>query len=142
MIDNTEDMINSSDIIERISEMELEATGRWEEATEFPEGEGPSYGELADVDHCAWLDPEDADELRALRALAEQSEGYAADWHHGETLIRDSYFLIYAQELSDELHGETDMSWPFTCVDWEMAARELKMDYTSVDFDGVTYWIR
>ena len=29
-----------------------------------------------------------------------------------------------------------------TCIDWAQAARELRMDYTSVDFDGVTYWIR
>ena len=26
--------------------------------------------------------------------------------------------------------------------DWERATRELQMDYTEVDFDGVTYWIR
>lgn len=141
MINNREDYIDSRDVIERISEMELEASSRWEEATEFPEGEGPSYGELADVDHCAWLDPEDAEELRQLRSLEEQAGGYS-DWLHGVTLIRDSYFVTYAQELSDDLHGDTDTHWPFTCVDWELAARELQMDYTSVDFDGVTYWVR
>ena len=27
-------------------------------------------------------------------------------------------------------------------IDWAQAAHELQMDYTSVDFDGVTYWIR
>lgn len=27
-------------------------------------------------------------------------------------------------------------------VDWERAARELQMDYTPVEFDGVTYWVR
>ena len=32
--------------------------------------------------------------------------------------------------------------WPLYCIDWEYAARELKHDYTSVDFDGVTYWVR
>ena len=33
-------------------------------------------------------------------------------------------------------------AWPYTCIDWEQAARELRYDYTSVDFDDVTYWIR
>lgn len=27
-------------------------------------------------------------------------------------------------------------------IDWERAAEELRMDYTAVDFDGVTYWVR
>ena len=34
------------------------------------------------------------------------------------------------------------MPWPNTCIDWDQAAGELKMDYSAVDFDGVTYWIR
>lgn len=142
MIDNTEDIIDSRDIIERISEMELEATSRWEEATEFPEGEGPSYGELAAVDHAAWLE-EDAEEYRALKALEEQAEGYS-DWIHGATLIRDDYFQEYAEQLAEDIHGDgiRDASWPFCCIDWEKAATELQMDYTSIDFDGVTYWVR
>jgi hypothetical protein len=27
-------------------------------------------------------------------------------------------------------------------IDWEQAAYELKQDYTEVNFDGVSYWIR
>lgn len=143
MIDNTEDYIDSREVIDRISEMELEATSRWEEATEFPEGEGPSYGELAAVDHAAWLDEEDADEYRALKALEEQAEGYS-DWLHGATLIRDSYFETYAREMAEDLYGREigEGAWPFYCIDWEKAASELQVDYTSVEFDGVTYWVR
>lgn len=32
--------------------------------------------------------------------------------------------------------------WPYTCIDWEHAAKELRYDYSAADFDGVTYWIR
>jgi hypothetical protein len=27
-------------------------------------------------------------------------------------------------------------------IDWEATARNVRTDYTAVDFDGVTYWIR
>lgn len=27
-------------------------------------------------------------------------------------------------------------------IDWEATARNIAMDYTTVDFDGVTYYIR
>jgi hypothetical protein len=91
------------------------------------------------------FDQDEEEELRILEALAEEAEGYAADWHHGEALIRESYFETYAQQLADDLgytgSGKTD-HWPFTCIDWEQAAEELQQDYTSVDFDGVTYFIR
>jgi len=75
-----------------------------------------------------------------LQALEAEAEGYS-DWRHGAQLIADSYFEKYAQELAEEL-GQVSDSWPFSCIDWEKAADELKQDYTSVDFDGVTYWVR
>ena len=143
MIDNTEDIIDSRDVHERISEMEMEATSRWEEATEFPEGEGPSYGELAAVDHAKWLDEEDADEYRALKALEAEGENAAADWFHGATLIREDYFEDYARQLAEDIGAiDPDANWPLGCIDWEKAANELLIDYTSVEFDGVTYWVR
>lgn len=59
------------------------------------------------------------------------------------TLVRDSYFEDYAQELAEELDlVKRDVHWPYNCIDWEQAARELKQDYSSADFDGVTYWYR
>lgn len=27
-------------------------------------------------------------------------------------------------------------------IDWDGVADELKADYTSIDYDGVTYWVR
>jgi hypothetical protein len=94
-----------------------------------------------------WVEPltdEEETELAALRALAAEGRDATADWEDGATLVQDSYFVEYAQELADDL-GYTDggtVSWPFTCIDWEKAAWELQMDYTAVEFDGVTYWVR
>ena len=90
-----------------------------------------------------WDASSDADELRIIQALAAEGSDYAADWQHGETLIRDSYFKDYAMELADDIGAVPDNAqWPMTCINWDQAARELQYDYSAVDFDGVTYWIR
>ena len=69
-------------------------------------------------------------------------EQWRGDWYP-VTLIRDSYFKEYAQELADDI-GATDRNaaWPLNCIDWEEAASDLQIDYTTVEFDGVTYWYR
>ena len=113
---NTDDVIDSRDVIARIEELEGDADS---------------------------LDAEDKAELESLRSLAEDAEGYAADWKYGEALIRDSYFKEYAQQLAEDIGAiNADAQWPNTCIDWDQAARELQMDYTAVEFGGVTYWIR
>lgn len=79
-------------------------------------------------------------ELAALEALAKEAEGYAPDWQHGEALIRDSYFESYMDEMLEDC-GELPKDLPCylsITVDY----KALQMDYTSVEFDGVTYWIR
>lgn len=114
-IDNTEDLIDSRDVIARIEELEN------------------------DVD----ASDEERAELDALRRLADEASGHAEDWEHGETLIRDSYFKQYAMQLADDIGAvPSEYSWPTSCIDWDQAARELQIDYTAVEFDGVTYWIR
>lgn len=80
-------------------------------------------------------------ELTALTDLAKQGEDYLEDWQYGVTLVRDSYFETYAQEFAEELDLiPANTAWPFTCIDWEQAASELQIDYTDIEFSGVTYW--
>jgi hypothetical protein len=139
-ISNSDDVIDSRDVIARIEELETELQ-------DAHEGEG-SRGDFRE-----WLREADEDdkhtlqdaahELIVLQSLAEEAEGYAPDWKYGETLIRDSYFKQYAQELADDCGMvKGDSSWPNNCIDWNEAARQLQQDYTQVDFDGVEYWIR
>ncbi len=136
-MDNSDDIIDSRRVIERIEELESEL----ETLSEGARGADEKAGTLAPVSdeyhdaHC---------ELLALKALEAQAEGYAADWHHGCcTLIRDSYFETYAQELAEDIGAiDKNASWPNTCIDWKMAARDLQMDYTAVEFGDVTYWVR
>jgi hypothetical protein len=154
-VNNSQDIIDSRDVIERIEELEserqdlLDAIEAAEEARdEAEEGTATLICATSEAEEAAaqlidWDTGPEAEELAALKSLASEGADYAADWEHGETLIRDSYFKDYAMELADDI-GAVDHSaaWPMTCIDWDQAARELKMDYSSIEFSGVTYWIR
>lgn len=116
---NSDDVIDSRDVIARIAELES----------------------LADTDEDFWDLAERNAEHAALVALAEEASS-TPDWQFGETLIRDSYFIEYAQELAEDIGAiNSDAGWPTRCIDWKLAAEELQEDYFSVEFDGVTYWI-
>ena len=122
-ISKYDDIIDSRDVIERIETLTSERD-------DSPE---------------TWADenPDDAAELASLESLADEAAGYAPDWQCGECLIRGTYFIEYAQDLAEDIGAiDANASWPNTCIDWEQAARDLQMDYTSVEFNGVTYWIR
>jgi len=127
-VSNTDDVIDSRDVIERIEELQGERDSFEVDGEENPE---------------AWAEqnPDDAEELRVLEALAEECEGYS-DWEHGETLIRESYWEDYVQELLEDI-GDIPRNIPgYLVIDWEATARNIAYDYTIVNFGGVDYYIR
>jgi hypothetical protein len=66
---------------------------------------------------------------------------WGADWYPA-TLIRDSYFVAAMRDLLDDI-GDLPRDLPnYIAIDWAATARNLRVDYTSVEFDGVTYWYR
>jgi hypothetical protein len=167
---NGMDIIDSRDIIKRIEELESEegdieeedyekaarAAG-WSKSVHDPARFVDKDGNLGPEEWGDWQDvcddedievkgrlsEEDAEELKVLKALAEEAEGYSGDWHHGETLIRESHFEDYAQELAKDIGAiKGDEGWPLNHIDWEAACNELKHDYIELDFDGVTYLMR
>lgn len=158
-MDNTEDTINSRDIIDRIDDLTSDRDALVEDVetcrAELVEAQNQRVGDvdahqaltsaLAAME--AWSESDDGKELAILKALAEEGES-SPDWLYGETLIRESYFTDYTEQLIDdcyELPKElTSGDWPYRhiTVDYEAAANELKSDYMELDFDGVTYLIR
>ena len=162
-ISNTDNVLDSRDIIARIEYLESEResltdavdtvqetlddldASDFEEVSEFEEAEQTTKDELATAQANVkdWDESDEGQELAKLKTFAEEAAGYASDWSYGTTLIHEDYFEDYARDLAAE--GDYDMKneqWPYTCIDWEKAAEELKQDYTSVDFDGETYWVR
>lgn len=123
-----DDIIDSRDVIARIDDLREESE---------------LLSDNASYDDSEISRDDVTKELTALTDLAKQGEDYLEDWQYGVTLVRDSYFETYAQEFAEELDLiPANTAWPFTCIDWAQAARELQMDYTSVEYDGVTYWAR
>lgn len=127
MITNTDNVIDSRDIIERIEELQE----LYDETLE----NDPSGSKLA-----LWLQGDDGTEYRILTTLAEECSDYAVDWEHGEALIHEDYFEQYMDEMIDDCEDipKNLPSYLIITVDYDA----LKMDYTEVDFDGETYYIR
>jgi hypothetical protein len=122
-ITNCDDILDSRDIAERIKELDAER-----EEMGFDEDE----------------EPEAVHELEALEKLKKEGkEAFGSEWGYGVTLIRDEYFAEYAQELAEEIGAiDRDAHWPNDHINWEEAAEALQMDYTTIEFDGETYWGR
>lgn len=129
-IDPSSDVIDSSDVIARIEELEAE------EALTFEE-----RGELA-----------------ALKDLADQAEHYG-DWSYGAPLYADSYFVQHITDTIDECYEDVPPSpgswrdkngkgksdrWPYRHikVDYEAAAEEAKADYVEVTYCDMVFWMR
>ncbi len=120
-ITNSADTLDSRNIEERIKELETEI------GTEVERYDG----ELLDL----------KEELQKLQAFKEAVD--SSEWECGITFINENHFEDYAREFAEDIGAiEKDYQWPANCIDWERAADELRIDYSEVDFDGVTYYYR
>lgn len=127
-ITNSDDVIDVRDVIARVEELES------------IEGIEDDINGLAESD--------EATELVMLRELLGELEGNGGDeeWRgswYPVTLIRESYTEDYAREMAEDCGMiNKDATWPNNYIDWERATEEFLTDYTSTEFDGVTYYYR
>jgi hypothetical protein len=93
---------------------------------------------------CGGNDEDDRTDLKTLRAFAKDCEGYISDWKWGETFIADTYFEAWAEQYASDVtdYNANESSWPYTHIDWEAAADDLKQDYTEFELLGNTFWAR
>lgn len=119
---NGEDIIDVRDIIERVEELESEIVEASTDGTQ-------------------------ESELFKLQAILDDLKGYGGDeqWRgdwYPVTLIRESYFTDYTQEMLEDC-GTIPRDLPhWVHIDWEATAREVMVDYSSIEIDGVTYFYR
>ena len=138
VISNTDNTIDSRDVIARIEELEAE----WEDlrsAMDDHNTDSDAYEE-ANAALKEFDNSEEGQELIALKTLAEQGEDYAPDWKYGAQLIHEDYFETAMDEMVADCYTlpEDLPSWMTITVDYDA----LNQDYTAIDFDGQTYYIR
>ena len=137
----TEDVLDSRDIIERFEELGDEIEESEERLREL-QGMDDDERSMEEDNEMEELELE-LEEYQSIKTLAEEAEDYCPDWPYGEQFIRDSYFVEYAQQLAEGIGAiSCDAEWPNNHIDWPAAADELKMDYTSYEINGETYWAR
>lgn len=128
-ITNSDDVIDVRGVIARFEELETELDDAHED---------DETNEALDL----------RAEFNTLKELLSELEGNGGDeeWRgswYPLLLVRDSHFEDFARQEAKDLDLiKSDARWPYTCINWEEAADELKQDYTTVEFDGVTYWYR
>lgn len=113
-----EDILDPRDIAERLKYL----TREWDRL------ESSQLDEFLD---------ENEEEIDALQEVVDEGID--------DTLVHEDYFQKYAEELAVDIgaidRGQRD-HWPYTCIDWEQAADELKQDYSVIDIRGGTYYYR
>lgn len=145
-----DDVIDVRDLIEHYEELETELLACFNEQQTI-EGDDTETDNPDDSAFQEWLKVtthEDALNFLVIYHTLKDLESNGGDeqWRgnwYPVTLIADNHFQNYAQELAEDC-GMTDRpaGWPYYCIDWEYAARELKHDYSSTHIDGLTYWFR
>lgn len=128
-ITNSDDVIDVRDVIARFEELE----------NELPEDAETNEDEEVRNQY---------EDLAVLRTLLEDLAGNGGDeeWRgawYPVSLIRESHFRTYAEELAEDIGAiNKDAGWPNMHIDWDAAADALLIDYSEVEFDGVTYYFR
>jgi hypothetical protein len=59
---------------------------------------------------------------------------------NGVTLINRLYFAKYIKNLCEETNDVDFKQFPFNCIDWGKASDMAEIDYTTVEFDGYTFY--
>jgi hypothetical protein len=113
-----------------------------EELQELQEALDEAQGLLDDFEKF-----DDKEELDMLKEIVSQGED-CSDWSYGTNLIHDDYFTEYTEELVHDCYempkelSEGKWPWCHVKMDWDAAAEELKSDYTTIEVNGETYYIR
>lgn len=170
-IDSKQDSISMEDITDRLEELEGECSNieelretaeelerDYNSVYEDPDTSDEAKDELADEladarkelhDAEAWAanNPEDAEEFQVLSEIVNELQGnggdhqWRGDWYP-HTLIRESCFVEHCQDLLSDI-GDLPKDLPsYIEIDWQKTADNLRVDYSEVEYEGVTFLYR
>lgn len=126
------DITDSRDINARLTELQ--------EERDILVMEMADDGKVAENNLESW-DDENKEELDALIELCDDCSEKNVDWDSGTCIIHDDYFTQYAKDLASDINGFGHV-WPCDHIDWDAAADALKDDYSEVEYEGDTYFVR
>jgi len=151
-------VFDSRDCIEYLEYLEQELIDAFNEKYPLSYSEG-EHEDLESVDNIDYLFEyvgvigfesffkEYSDEINHynnIKSFFTELEKYGNDWKYGSSIIHEDYFTEYSEELCIEV-GEIpkDLPWYIANhIDWNSVADELKADYTEVEYENETYYIR
>lgn len=149
-ISNSANIINVRDITDRVDELREERKDYDEEnGTERDSDNRLIRDDDGEPVAGTWEaeNPDEAEELANLENLLSQCAGYGDDheWegnYYPSILIADDYFPDYAREFAENIGAVSLENASWIVIDWNATAEGMKRDYSSVDYDGSTYWYR
>lgn len=148
-MDFTENIIDTRDLQDRIDEIESDIESLEEEISELSE----------EIDELDEDDPGDKNEIDLKLDDIEDRRGQIEDlqeelsmllevmsevpeFSNGETLIHEDYWVEYVQEMCEDC-GYISKDFPYWPeIDWEATAKNVAMDYSTIELDGNTYYFR
>jgi hypothetical protein len=81
-----------------------------------------------------------SESLGILMKLRESFPGTPLEWSAGATLIKDEFFEDHVKQIVAE--QLTESAWLLPHIDWPEAACSRLHGYLSINFEGVTYWVK
>lgn len=140
-------ILDTRDLQERLDELESELASLQEYVTEAEETAAAeeeqtdgTLQELADARTALqeFEESDDYEELEELRSMSEE----IFEWRHGEALIPVDEWEDYVQELLSDI-GDLPRDIPgYIVIDWEATAANIAQDYSTIDYQGETYYYR
>jgi hypothetical protein len=140
------DIDELNDRLEELESLEGDFDMAKEAYDECPSGDSEEVDRLSDALDAArdaFGEPERKElaDLRSLKDDIGERGGKISD--EGGPFIHENDFEDYARELAEDIGAiDPNAGWPLGCIDWEQAAKELLMDYSSIEWGGETYYYR
>ena len=148
-MDYSQNVIDTRDIQDRIDEIESDIESLEEEISELSEEidelDEDDSGNKNEID----LKLDDIEDKRGqIEDLQEELsmlldvKQEVPEFSYGETLIHENYWVEYVQELCEDC-GYISKDFPYWIeIDWEATAKNVAMDYSTIELDGNTYYFR
>jgi len=77
------------------------------------------------------------EEGESIMELRDDCDNYA----RGSTLINENNFTDYIENLAVDCGDVRRDSWIYNYIDWDKAAEDSTMDYTTISFEGTDFYV-